>query len=124
MTVYLFPEELGAIRHAGGKRRLAALLNQLRIQLDAHAARAEITRGRDHDASVARAQVIHHVVRANLRFAEHLGDGDVGGGDVGRVEPFDGWALFDARAAHEDEEQRDDGEPRGRAQRSAPISRR
>ena len=80
---------VGAKRHpvadAGLPRQLRAVRHQPGIDLDADPARAEITRGRDHDTPVARAQVVDDVVGLDAGELQHLGD-DVGRGlDVGDI---------------------------------------
>ena len=58
-------------------RAFLALVDEVVVELDADRARAELARGGDHDAPVARAQVVDDVVRADAREPQHLVDDDL-----------------------------------------------
>ena len=63
-----------AIGNAFAARQLAALRNELAVDLDADAARAPVAGGGDDDASIARAQVVDDVVRADRGKPQHFVD--------------------------------------------------
>ena len=73
--------ELDPLLHAGDARQLAALLHQLRHDLDAEAARAEAAGRGDDDAAVAGAEVDHVIGRADGGELEHRQRHLVGRGD-------------------------------------------
>ncbi len=58
--------------------------NAPRVGVHSNGARAEPPRGRDHDPPVTATQVVEHIVRAQLRQAEHALDDLRRGGNKGR----------------------------------------
>jgi hypothetical protein len=73
-----------AVRDAGALGVALRERGHPRVVLDAHRARAELGRGRDRDAAVARAEVRDEIVRAGLCSAQHRGHHG-----LGRPEPHD-----------------------------------
>ena len=68
---HVLDTELRTLGHAGGARRLAALLHELGVELEAEALRAEFPCRCDDDAAVARAEVDHGVGRAGVGDGKH-----------------------------------------------------
>ena len=102
--------ELDALGHAGGARRVAALLHQLGHDLDAEAAGAEALRRGDDDAAVAGAEIDHVVGRADAGELEHRQRHLVGRGDEGHLVLTEG----DARQAQRRGDRAEPEPPRSR----------
>jgi hypothetical protein len=78
--------ERHSIGDAGLERVVARFPHQAGIDLDAEAARAEFLRGGDDDASVAGAQIDHHIVRSGVRKLQHAMHDLVRRGDERRAD--------------------------------------
>ena len=73
----------GAVGHAALLRLVVRQPDELGIDVDAEPARLVLLSRREHDDAVARAQIHHEIVRADLRHAQHLVHHDLRGGHVG-----------------------------------------
>ena len=115
---HVLPQEGRPVGDARGEGAIAAVLNELRVELDAHGARAA-ARGRDDDSAVAGAEVVDDVRRADAGDVEHVLHDRRGR----RNERGVGCVLKGrtGAAGQQKGERRDDAAP---CQRSAPISRR
>jgi len=75
----------------------AAVHAESGVELDPHPARAKVARGRDHDAPVAGAEVVDHVVRSHAGEPQDLDD-DLGWRpDIGHLHAGDARAARSAR---------------------------
>ena len=75
------------VRDAFPDRTLPGEPQEIRIEIDAEAARAELLGGRDDEAPVARAEIDEEIIRAHLRHLQHLVDDDLRCGYIYDVAP-------------------------------------